>query len=349
MIRADRILVVDDTAEVVAVVERLMRRLGHQVATLSDPREAIASFQSFRPDVCVLDFAMPHLSGAELMDAIKMLDPTVEVVFLTAQDETALAVELIKRGAIDFLVKPIDLDALARAVARALEHRRLRQENATYRVQLEALVAEKTHALNEALDGLATVHAATLDTLSMALDYRDQGTGGHSRRVSDLTTGIARELGSTGSALIQIAHGALLHDIGKLKIPDRILCKPARLTNEEWRVMVRHAEYGFEFLTKIGFLSEAAELVHAHHEKFDGSGYPRGLVGPAIPFGARVFVIVDAVDAMTHTRPYHEAVSWREAAAEVRRCAGHHFDPDLVEPALKYLTAHGTRDADAVA
>lgn len=348
MTQAAKILIVDDAAEVVGAIDRLLSRRGYHVVGLSDSRQAIDVFRSFLPDVCVLDFAMPHVSGSDLLDSIKAVDPTVEVVFLTAQDEAGLAVDLMKRGAIDFLLKPIDVDAVVRAVSRALEHRRLLKENEVYRVQLETLVAEKTQALNEALRNLTTVHAATLDALSMALDFKDQGTGGHSRRVSVLTTGIARAQGIAGSALVQIEHGALLHDIGKLKIPDRILCKPGRLTDEEWRVMVRHAEYGFEFLSRIGFLEGAAEIVYSHHEKFDGCGYPRGLKGDAIPFGARVFAIVDAVDAMICTRPYHAAVSFEEAVAEVRRCSGHHFDPDLAEPALTYMAGHLPHDLDPV-
>lgn len=349
MSRMTKILVVDDTAEVVGAVERLLSRRGYQVVGLSDSRQTMLAFQSFLPDVCVLDVAMPHLSGPDLLDSIKALDSTVEVVFLTAQDETTLAVDLMKRGAIDFLVKPIEPNELTLSIWRALEHRRLVKENDTYRARLEALVVEKTHALNEALYDLTTLHAATLDTLSMALDFRDQGTSGHSRRVADLTTGIARALGIRGGELVQIEHGALLHDIGKLKIPDRVLCKPARLTDEEWRVMVRHAQFGYEFLVNIRFLKEAAELVYSHHEKFDGSGYPRGLKGNAIPFGARVFAIVDAVDAMICERPYHAPVSFEAAAAEVRRCSGHHFDPDLAEPALRYVADHVPPYLDLVA
>lgn len=187
------------------------------------------------------------------------------------------------------------------------------------------------------MEATRRAHSATLDTLAMALDFRDQGTSGHSRRVASLTAGIATELGVAGSELIQIEHGALLHDIGKLKIPDNILWKPANLTDVEWETMRRHAEYGFEFLRGIEFLNAAAEIVYSHHEKYDGSGYPRRLKGESIPFGARVFAIVDTIDALIYERPYHKAVPFEEAAAEVRRCAGSHFDPDLVEPALDYI------------
>lgn len=174
----------------------------------------------------------------------------------------------------------------------------------------------------------------------MALDFRDQSTSGHSRRVANLTAGAASAIGIQDGTLIQIEHGALLHDIGKLKIPDSILWKPSKLTEEEWQIMRRHAEYGFEFLSNIGFLKDAAEIVYSHHEKYDGTGYPRGLGNDHIPLGARVFAIVDTVDAMIYKRPYNVPVSFRAAATEVRRCSGSQFDPGLVETTLAYLEEH---------
>src|SRR5207244_6497060 len=275
---------------------------------------------------CIFDFRMPFLSGADLLDVIKRKDRKVEVIFLTAQDEASLAVDLMKRGAMDYLLKPVELNQLLLSIGRALEHRRLIIENENYRLHLEQLVLDKTKALNQALTSLNRVHSATLDALSMALDFRDQSTSGHSRRVADLTAGAASAMGIKDSALVQIEHGALLHDIGKLKIPDSILWKPAQLTSEEWHVMRRHAEYGFEFLSNIGFLKGAAELVYSHHEKYDGTGYPRGLRGEEIPFGARVFMIVDTVDAMIYKRPYNHPVLFPESAAEIRRCTGTQFD-----------------------
>ncbi len=199
---------------------------------------------------------------------------------------------------------------------------------------------KKTRALNKALTSFKNVHSATLDALSMALDFRDQSTSGHSRRVANLTAGVAGALGIKDAALVQIEHGALLHDIGKLKIPDSILWKPAKLNEEEWKIMRRHAEYGYEFLSNIEFLRGAADIVYAHHERYDGTGYPRGLKADKIPFGARVFAIVDTVDAMIYSRPYNRPVLFREAACEVRRCAGTQFDPGLVDSTLSYLSGH---------
>jgi len=339
-----RVLVVDDEAWIVSSIRELLLFRGFEVEGISDSRRTLELIQRFQPEACVLDVRMPYVSGSGLLDAIKKEDSTIEVIFLTGEDDTSLAVELMRRGASDYLLKPVNIDQMSLAVNRALEHRRLVLENEAYRLELERLVAEKTQALNDALHSLTHVHSATLDALSMALDFRDQSTSGHSRRVADLTSGAAAAFGMDGNTLLQIEHGALLHDVGKLKIPDSILWKPAQLDEDEWATMRKHPAFGFEFLCGIEFLKDAAYLVLSHHEKFDGSGYPRGLSGPEIPFGARVFSIIDAVDAMIYKRPYNTPVKFKEAADEVRRCAGTHFDPDLVEGTLAYLEKNIPQD-----
>jgi cyclic di-GMP phosphodiesterase len=339
-----RVLIVDDEPEIVTFIRELLLTRGYEVLGLSDSRNAADQFESFRPDACIFDFRMPYQSGADLLGIAKRKDPRIEVIFLTAQDEASLAVDMMKRGATDFLLKPVEVNQLLLSLGRSLEHRRLLIENENYRLHLEQLVQEKTKALNEALMSLNRVHSATLDALSMALDFRDQSTSGHSRRVADLTTGAAREMGIRDAALVQIEHGALLHDIGKLKIPDSILFKPGKLDDDEWKTMRRHAEYGYEFLVNVEFLKGAAEIVFSHHEKFDGSGYPRGLRRDEIPFGARVFMVVDTVDAMIYKRPYNKPVSFRDAAVEVRRCSGTQFDPEIVDATLAYLNDHVPAD-----
>src|SRR5262252_2378709 len=188
---------------------------------------------------------------------------------------------------------------------------------------------QKPEGLTDGLN-LNLVQSGTLEALAMALDYRDQSTSGHSRRVANLTVNVARFHGVEGAALQQIEHGALLHDIGKLKIPDSILWKPSSLDDTEWLTMRKHPEFGYELLRNLEFLDDAAKLVLSHHEKFDGSGYPRGLRGDQIPLGARIFSVVDAVDAMIYKRPYNAPITFKEAAEEVRRCSGSQFDPELV-------------------
>ena len=336
----EKILVVDDEQEVVTLVSDFLVTAGYDVRSVADSRDAVALFESFRPGLCLVDLSMPGLSGVEVFKEFVRIDSTVETIFLLAENETDVALNLMRTGASDLLVKPIRLEYLAVSVVRALEHRQLLLDNLYYRNHVEDLIREKTDSLTDALSSLVGMHAGMLDTLGMALDFRDQSTSGHSRRVALWTTDIARKIGISGDSLAQVERGALLHDIGKLKIPDSILLKPGPLDSQEWRIMRRHCEYGRQFLDRIEFLRPAAALVYAHHEKFDGSGYPRGLVREAIPLGARCFAIMDAVDAMMFKRPYNKPVSFDRAAAEINRCAGTHFDPEIVDVALPYLSVN---------
>ena len=176
---------------------------------------------------------------------------------------------------------------------------------------------------------MSMVHA-----LVAAIEVKDAYTCGHSRRVADMTLCIAKKLGLNGGELMQIEHGALLHDLGKLRIPDSILWKPSALTPEEWEIMRKHPEYGFEFVQKIDFLKEAADIILSHHEKYDGTGYPRGLKRNEISFGTRVFSMVDSIDALLFDRPYHRGTAFPDACDEIRKRAGSHFDPRVVDAFL---------------
>ena len=175
-------------------------------------------------------------------------------------------------------------------------------------------------------------HQAMLHILTSALDQRDRVTEGHSRRVTDLSVIVARELGIEGDELLNIERAAILHDIGKLAVPDAILSKPGPLTPDEWVEMRRHPDVGYQMVRDVPFLSRAAEIIRSHHERFDGAGYPRNLKGEEIPVGARIFAVVDAYDAMTSDRPYRMALSHDEALSEIRRQAGTQFDPVVVVP-----------------
>lgn len=331
------VLVVDDDKQIVSLLTDCLKNMGFVTSSTCDPREAVALFRAFAPGICLVDFSMPYLNGGDLLNQFKAVDSQVEVIFLTGETDISLAIDLMKRGASDYLLKPVDLAELAVSVTKALEHRQLVMENVAYRLNLEQLVLEKTEEIKKTLGKLDRLHAGTLEALGMALDFRDQSTGGHSQRVAELTAGIAGTIGISNDELTQVYEGALLHDIGKLKVPDGILLKPGRLSEDEWKVMRCHPQFGFEFLAGIEFLRPAAELVYSHHEKFDGTGYPRGLKGTAIPVGSRIFAIVDSVDAMIYKRPYNTPMSFDQAAAEVQRCAGAQFDPELAGPALTYL------------
>jgi response regulator RpfG family c-di-GMP phosphodiesterase len=279
----------------------------------------------------VTDLKMPGLSGIDVLKAIREHDADAAVMVLTGAADVRTAIDSLKLGAYDFIMKPVNVDELLIAAERAAERRQLLIDRRRYHELLEARVEQATHHLTAAYRELEDTYRSTLEALGSALDTRDVGTESHSRRVHGYALATAREYGVPEPELRDLAHGVLLHDIGKIGIPDSILLKPGALTPDEWKVMRSHPEIGKRLIEKIPFLRGAVPIVYAHHEKWDGSGYPRRLGGEDIPLGARIFAVVDAFDAMTFDRPYSRAISFEAAKAEIRRCAGSHFDPKVVE------------------
>ncbi|MBI5834641.1 MAG: HD domain-containing protein [Armatimonadetes bacterium] len=212
------------------------------------------------------------------------------------------------------------LQAVATQLGTAIENARLFE-------------AEQDHArrVTAALDELQSTYDETLKALSSALDLRDNETEGHAQRVTRYAARIAEAMGYSGALLVEIERGALLHDMGKIGIPDGILLKPGRLTEDEWVIMRTHAELGYTMLRNIGFLERSAPIVRHHHERFDGTGYPSALAAEQIPIGARIFAVADTFDAMTSDRPYRKALGYEESCEEILRCAGSQFDPAVVE------------------
>jgi putative nucleotidyltransferase with HDIG domain len=211
-----------------------------------------------------------------------------------------------------------------------LERKKLEAELENYRLHLEEIVEQRTSQLHRAKSYIELTYDETLQALAAALDLRDNDTAGHSRRVMEYTVRIAKAVGCTKVQLSNIARGALLHDIGKIGMPDAILRKPGPLTDKERSVMETHVEVGYSLLNHIGFLAGAAEIVLAHHERFDGAGYPQGLRGSEIPLGARIFSVADTLDAITSDRPYRLARTFAVAREEINRESGKQFDPDVV-------------------
>jgi putative nucleotidyltransferase with HDIG domain len=245
--------------------------------------------------------------------------------------DVRVAVSAFRRGAVDFLLKPFDRAQLLAAVARALEHGRLLQQNAAYRQNLEEVISARTSRLRATMDELERSYDFTLEVMGDALDLRDAETEGHSRRVTAYSIALAREIGVDADQLRIIARGAFLHDIGKIATPDNILLKPGKLDPPEVAAMRQHCALGYQMVRKIPFLREASEIIYTHQETFDGTGYPRGLRGEAIPLGARIFAIADTLDAMTSDRPYRKALTFDQARAEILRCSGSQFDPAIVQ------------------
>jgi putative nucleotidyltransferase with HDIG domain len=330
--RADHILIVDDEPGTLAVVVTLLGRGGYDVSVASGAEQALLHLQDDPGcDLVLSDVMMPGGDGLSLLDIICRDHPGIPVVMLTAMHDVQVATNAFRRGAVDYLLKPFDRAQLASVVNRALEHGRLLKQNAAYRQNLEQIISARTSRLRATMQDLERSYDFTLEAMGDALDLRDAETEGHSRRVTAYTIALARKVGLGTEQLRTIARGAFLHDIGKIATPDRILLKPGKLDAEEMTIMREHCARGYEMVRKIPFLREAAEIVYAHQETFDGSGYPRGLRGEEIPLGARIFAIADTLDAMTSDRPYRKGRSFADACAEILRCSGTQFDPAIVE------------------
>jgi putative nucleotidyltransferase with HDIG domain len=327
----EKILVVDDEEAIREVISTLLEAQGYRCTVVQDGRLALEKFRADSYDLVVSDIVMPEMDGLKLLERVQAHDKDVPVIMVTAMHDISIALPAIRAGAYDYILKPFEKDQLYLSVRRALEHRRLVLENRSYQRDLERQVAERTGQLSLALKDLEQSYDYTLEALGGALDAKDAETEGHCQRVTAFTVTMAKAMNVDKETLSHIARGALLHDIGKMGIPDSILRKPGPLTDEEKQIMRRHCEIGYTVLQRIPFLHEAAQIVLTHQESFDGKGYPRGLKGEEIPLGSRIFAVADTLDAMISDRPYRKAQPISAAQAEIKRCSGSQFDPKVVE------------------
>jgi putative nucleotidyltransferase with HDIG domain len=315
---------------------------GYECTVAGNASEALEKLEQGAFSLVLSDIEMPGGSGTELLRVIRERYPDLDVIMITAVVDIDVALRAIRNGSSDYLTKPFNLEQVKITVERTLEKRRLITENREYQQHLEAKVEERTRELTEKnqevqrlFDELQETYQATLEALVQALDLRDTETQGHSLRVVEFTAEIAIALGINEPELTEIRRGALLHDIGKIGIPDAILRKPAKLTSEEWEVMRMHPELGYQMLAGIRFLDKPRQIVISHQEKFDGTGYPRGLRAENIPLGARIFAVADTFDAMTSTRPYRTGLPYEVARQEIIDWSGRQFDPNVVEAFLR--------------
>jgi putative nucleotidyltransferase with HDIG domain len=336
------VLVVDDDKPVREVLCAVLKEEGYGVRQAESADAALEMLRGEDLPLILCDMKMPEHDGLWLLDQVVRRHPNAAVVMLTGFGDTESAVECLKRGAADYLLKPPRVTELVRAIERAWSRSKLTSARAKYHQGLARRVRERTAELSSALQGIAQAYGSTLSALVHALDAREHETSDHSQRVLRYTVAIARKMGIGEQELEDIGRGALLHDIGKIGVPDSILLKPGPLTAAEWVEMRRHPEVGYRILESIDFLRPAAQIVLSHQERWDGNGYPRKLKGEQIPLGARVFSIADTLDAMTSDRPYRKAATFEEARAEITRCSGTQFDPACVR-AFEELTADELR------
>jgi putative nucleotidyltransferase with HDIG domain len=333
--RAARVLVVDDEAPVRSMIGATLQRQGYEVQLAMSGSQAVEFLGQGTFDLVLTDIVMQDGNGIALLERIHADQAHLPVVMVSAIHDISVAIDSMRRGAYDYLLKPFEREHLVATVQRALEHRQALQESHNYQQNLEQVVRARTEMLRQAMEDLEHSYDVTLEALGDALDLKDSETEGHSKRVTAYTIALARAMGIPPVDIKVIARGAFLHDIGKMAIPDEILRKPGKLTSEEEEIMRDHCTRGYHILRKIPFLSEAAAIVYTHQEYYDGNGYPSRLRGSEIPVGARIFAVADAMDAITSDRPYRKARSFDEARQEILRCSGSQFDPNVVEVFLK--------------
>ena len=332
-----KILIVDDQEANILLLRRLLQELGgySQIASTTNPRETFNLLTDFEPDIILLDLAMPELDGFGVMEQLGMilpLDSFLPIIVLTADISASTKQRALQAGARDFLTKPFDSTEALLRIRNLLETRSLH-------LKLEARVLERTQALQEAHTELFNraleIEAAQLEVLERlgaCAEFRDDATGQHTQRVGQLATQVAQVLGLTDTQLELISKAAPLHDVGKIGIPDAILLKPDRLDPTERTQVKRHTTIGAHILRngRSALIRMAQEIALTHHERFDGTGYPNGLAGEAIPISGRIVAIVDVYDALTHERPYKHAWSHEDAMLEIKRQSGTGFDPEVV-------------------
>jgi len=349
MAEAWHILLVDDEPMIREILRETLEQDGYRVSEAENGKVAVEKVEAGGGyDLILTDVKMPVMDGFTLMKKLGPLTDEVPVVVITSFSDIDVAVDAIRLGAYDYIVKPFNISQVTIAVGRAIDRRRLLLENIQYKKSLEQKVVQKTidlirknktleqqaQLLEDLLKNLRESYEATLDAMVSAIESRDYETKHHCRRVQHYAVMLGRRLGLTAEAIMDVSYGALLHDVGKIGVPDSILLKPGKLTEEEWEVMRQHTLIGHKMISRIKFLKGAADIVLYHHERWDGRGYPYGLAGEDIPISARIFSVIDSFDAITSKRVYKDAVPFEKARQEIARCAGTQYDPRVVEQFL---------------
>lgn len=322
--KSDGLLIVDDEESVRRLLNNRLTSEGYQCLEAANASQALDKLRHRKISLVMLDIKMPGKSGVELLPEIKSGYPDTSVIMITATADMQTAVQCMKQGAYDYVIKPFELDVIAIGVGRALEQRRLILENKEYQQHLEEKVAEQA-------DKIRASFLNAITALVYALEAKDAYTSGHSRKVADLSATIARALNLPQSQINKLRLAGLLHDIGKIGVQESVLNKPGRLTETEFEQVKHHPVIGEHILSPIVDVTEILEAVRNHHEHYNGKGYPDGLQKDEIPLDARILAVSDAYEAMTSERPYRKSMSADAARDEIVRHKGTQFDPEIAD------------------
>jgi putative two-component system response regulator len=340
--RKPRVMVVDDEILNLKLIGAMLKPQGYEVILANDGEECLRKVRENPPDLILMDIIMPNLNGFEVVTQLKAEErfALIPIVMVTALQDVNDRVKALEVGAEDFLTKPVDRMELRARVRSLLKVKAYNDHMVNYRQELESEVRRRTLEIQETNKKLEKAHeklrGASLETifrLSRAAEFKDEDTGAHIISMSRISARIAKQCGLSSSTVESILYASPMHDIGKIGIPDRILLKNGPLNDEEWTVMRMHTVYGGKILenSDIGFLRLGEVIALTHHEKFDGSGYPRGLKGRQIPLAGRIVAVADVFDALMSRRPYKPAFTAEQAISIITEGRGRHFDPDVVD------------------
>lgn len=339
----DSVIVVDDEVGLTKLTARWVESIGLKVRTASDAEQALRLLSEEPAAVAICDIGLPGRDGLWLVDQLRRRYPDTAIVMATGQREFDSAVTSLRAGATDYVTKPFDRDQIQQAVRKGLDRHRAIVEEHNSRQRLQDALLERQARLSDAIVESEVTSAGALEAMLAMLTSHNAGARDHARRVARTAVHMALALGVTEPELSEIERAALLHDIGKVAMPEALLQKSGALTNEERDVMREHPRVAFSLIRDVAFLRGAADLVLSASEWFNGRGYPLQLAGAHIPRGSRVIAVSDAFDVMTHAQVYRNPVSAADAVHEIGRCAGTQFDPaavDALQQVTGLVTAH---------
>lgn len=343
-----KVLVVDEPAAGAALAQ-VVTSLGYAAAVAPGGPAALERIRTEEFALVITDLGMPGLDGMDLLRRVKAFAPEIDVMVVTALADFERAKDLIRLGAADYLTKPFKESDVAQGVRRSIDRYRAWKTKSAQQQDVKLLIERQTQQIKEHLitsqekcgqlrrqvETLRTTYDATLEALIVALDSRGHEPPGHAQRLAVFSEEIAKTLSVCGPPLDAIRHGAMLHNIGNIHVPEAIFTKAGALTEAEWASVRRHARFGHQIIQAIPYLQDAAQIVLQHHERYDGKGYPHQTAGDDIVLGARIFAVADTFEAMTSERPYRPAATYQEVCAELARCAGSQFDPLVVDAFLR--------------
>jgi response regulator RpfG family c-di-GMP phosphodiesterase len=329
--RARSVLIVDDENGVRDLMSRWLEAVGYSVSTASNAEEALHQLAAAPSAVALCDIRMPGRDGLWLAERIRQRYPETAVIMATGVQDVGAAVESMRQGVVDYLTKPFGRDRLREAVLCGLEWHRSAWDARRWRESLEQELEVRRTRLRDAVSGLRIETDDSLDAMLSMLTLTDRDAYAHAYRVAALSTSVARAIGVPEAEICVIEHAALLHDVGKLTMPDAILRKPAPLTMEEQALVRQHPAIGSELIAAVPYLAAAVPLVRDAQERMDGRGYPRGVRADQVALGARIIAVADAYDTMIRPRVFRDAIPGAEALLELARCRGTQFDPAVVD------------------